>query len=274
MLLRLLDCLKKKVAQKYLKDMIQLQGEDYGFSRSHGEASSVTITAEAVINLIQSGEEGNSSIIQRAISFLWSLQKENGSWRENPKLPRDKIPFWSSTEKGVPILTADCIEALVEAGYRNDSRVVKAVSWLRRMQSSDGMWIALEDAKPNDTEPDSTQRAISALIKFGLSAESTIIRSACKALEKFIFTEAIEWAKTYPPTWPWIAALDGLAAAGYTVKNKAVQYALKNVLKQQQNDGGWPNGYELRVVPTLIGLGVISKEQAVEAIERIEGKKF
>jgi hypothetical protein len=273
LLLRRLGILRTNIAKKYLEEMIQLRREDGGFSRSRDEASSVTVTTEAIINLIQSGGEKSSPIVQDAVNFLWSVQKGNGSWRENPKLSKDKIPFWSSSEKGVPILTADCLEALIEAGYRNDNRVIKAADWLKQMQSPAGMWITLEDADPNDTEPDSTQRAISALIKFGISTDSTIIKSACRALEKFILTEAAKWAKTHPPVWPWIASLDGLVAAGYTIENKAVKHALKNISKQQQNDGGWPNRYELRVVPTLISLGVISQEQAVKTIKEIESGK-
>jgi len=273
LLLRQLNLLETKTAEKYLEEMLGLRREDGGFSRRRDEESSIIVSAEAIKNLIHSGKEKSSQIVQDAINFLWSLQKENGSWRENPKLPKDRIPFWSSSEKGVPILTADCIEALIEAGYQNDKRVVKAANWLKQMQASNSMWITLEDADPNDTEPDSTQKAISALIKFGMPTDSDIINNACKALEKFILTEAAEWAETHPPVWPWIAALDGLVAARYGIKNRAVEYALKNILKIQQDDGSWPNGYELRVVPTLISLNVISKEQAVKVIEEIENKK-
>lgn len=273
LLLRRLNLLKTNIAKKYLKEMIQLRREDGGFSRSQDEASSITMTAEAIMNLICSGEDKDSSIVKEAVNFLWSLQKENGSWRENPKLSKDKIPFWSSSEKGVPILTADCIEALIEASYRNDNRVIKAADWLKQMQAPNGLWITLEDADPNDTEPDSTQRAISALIKFGISVDSIEIKSACEALEKFILTKAEKWAETHPPVWPWIAALDGLVAAGYDKENMAVKYAIKNILKQQQNDGSWPNRYELRVVPTLISLGFIPREQAEKAIREMEKQK-
>lgn len=271
MLLRRVNVLKTKIAEKYLEEMMQLHREDGGFSKRPDEASSVTVTTEAIMNLLRSN--GDSLIIHKAANFLWSLQKENGSWRENPELPKDRIPFWSSCEKGVPILTADCLEALIEANYRNDDRIVKAVRWLKQMQSSTGMWITLEDANPDDTEPDSTQRAISALMKFGVSKDSSIIKNACKALEKFILTEAAKWAETYPPVWPWIAALDGLVAAGYTTENKAVRYALEKIVRQQLDDGSWPNGYELRVVPTLVSLDVISKEQVVKTIEAIEKRK-
>ncbi|MCS7374389.1 MAG: hypothetical protein NDF56_05375 [archaeon GB-1845-036] len=82
------------------------------------------------------------------------------------------------------------------------------------MQSQTGMWITLEDADPRDVESDSTQRAISALIKFDLPADASPIIRACGALEKFILTEAEKWAKAFNPVWPWISSLDGLVAAG------------------------------------------------------------
>jgi len=118
--------------------------KDGGFSRTSNEASSVTPTTEGIINLTQLSKKPLSSIIREAVNFLWKLQKENGGWHENPELPKDKIPFWSSTEKGVPILTADCIEAFVEASYRNDKRIIKAVKWLKQMQSPTGMWLSLK----------------------------------------------------------------------------------------------------------------------------------
>lgn len=262
--------MKTYIAQKYLREMNLLRNEDGGFSRISNEESSVTVTAEAVINMLHSGIKPNSPHVQKSLNFISSLQKENGSWRENPNLPKDKIPFWSSCEKGVPILTADCIEAFVEAGYKTDKRIIKAVEWLKQMQSSNGMWLSLEDTNQNDTEPDSTQRAISALMTFGLPKDSQIIKNACTALENFILTEAAEWAKTHTPVWPWIASLDGLVTAGYTLENNAVHSSLENILKLQQEDGSWPNNYELRVVPTLIKLGVIAQRQVLVKIEAIE----
>jgi squalene cyclase len=269
-LLRSLGSIKTSIAKKYVDEMNQLRKDDGGFSRIPDEASSITPTSEAIINLTKLNQDVN--IAQRAMNFLWRMQKGNGSWHENPSLAKDKVPFWSSTEKGVPILTADCIEAFVEVGCQNDKRVVKAVDWLKQMQSHTGMWLSLEGTDLNDTEPDSTQRAISALLKFGLQKDSPTIRKACNALENFILKDANEWAKTHPPVWPWIAPLDGLAAAGYAIENKAVQFALKNILNQQQEDGSWPNGYEIRIVPTLISLGIIPSKEALEAIQKTEQK--
>jgi hypothetical protein len=134
------------------------------------------------------------------------------------------------------------------------------------------MWLSLEGTDASDVEPDSTQRAVSALLVYGISKNSRIIMNACSALERFILEEAAEWAKTHPPVWPWMAPLDGLLAAGYTVSNKAVQFALRNILKLQEDDGSWPNQYEMRVVPALINLGLISREKTLETISMKERK--
>ena len=269
-LLRIVGTLESPIARKYLSEMRSLQQSDGGFSRIPGETSSVSVTGEAIVTLAKS--DGKSPMIGRAMSFLWKLQNQNGGWHENPNTPRDLVPFWSSTEKGVPILTADCIEAAVEAGYAADSHTISGVKWMMGMQSSSGMWLSIEGADPSDTEPDSTQRAISALVKYGIPRSSNTVKKACNALERFISEEAGEWAKTHPPVWPWVAALDGLVAGGYSASEAAVQLALTSILKLQQEDGSWQNGYEVRVVPTLISLGVIPSEQALEIIEAKEQK--
>jgi len=269
-LLRDLGKLNTSIAQKYLREMRLLQNDDGGFGKDRGEPSSVTATAEAVLDLIEYGEKPNSSTVQRATLFLWSLQKSNGGWRENPALPMDKVPFWSNTEMGVPTLTADAVEALIEAGYRDDRRLRKAVDWLKLMQAPDGMWIHMEKAALTETDPDSTQSAIRALIKAGEKEDSRTIKKACSALEKFILTEAEKWTKKWP-VWSWVAPLDGLTTAGFKADNKTVQHALEKILKQQREDGCWPDGYEVRVVPALIELGVIPRDEAWSVIEKIEG---
>jgi hypothetical protein len=267
-LLRTIGTLEGPMIEKYLDEMQTLLQKDGGFSRAHGEPSSVSVTAEAIINLAK--VDRKAPVIARAMNFLWKLQNQNGGWHENPYVPKDKIPFWSSTEKGVPILTGDCIEATVEAGYKSDPHTTKGVEWLKQMQSSSGMWLSLEGTDPSDTEPDSTQRAISALIKYGISRSSDIVKNGCNALERFILEEAAEWAKTHPPVWAWVAPLEGLVAAGYGSSQKAVQFALKNILNLQQDDGGWPNQYEIRAVPVLIALNLISSEYVLETIRKKE----
>jgi hypothetical protein len=267
-LLRTLGTLEDQITEKYLNEMRSLVQKDGGFSRAHGEPSSISVTGEAIINLAKLDRK--SSVIVGAMNFLWKLQNQNGGWHENPNIPKDRVPFWSSTEKGVPILTGDCVEASVEAGYKNDPHTTKGVEWLKQMQSSSGMWLSLEGTDPSDTEPDSTQRAISALIKYGIPTSSNIVKKACDALEKFILEEAVEWAKTHPPVWPWMAPLEGLLAAGYDPSQRAVQFALKNIVNLQQEDGSWPNQYETRAVPALITLHLISSEHVLETIRKQE----
>jgi hypothetical protein len=256
------------ITEKYLDEMQGLLQTDGGFSRARAEPSSVNVTGEAIINLVKLHKK--SPTIVGALNFLWKLQNQNGGWHENPNLPKDRVPFWSSTEKGVPILTGDCIEAAVEAGYRSDPHTTKGVEWLKQMQSSSGMWLSLEGTDPNDTEPDSTQRAISALIRYGVPKSSDIVKKTCNALERFILKEATEWTKTHPPVWPWMAPLEGLIAVGHDSSNEAVQFALKNISNLQQDDGGWPNQYEIRVVPVLIALNLISSKRVLQTITKLE----
>lgn len=271
-LLRRLDALKTDIAQKYLKEILKLQNLDGGFAKENGEASSVSFTAEAMENLIHSGIKPDLPILRKAASFLWSIQREDGGWSENPKMSKDKVPFWASTEKGVTILTADALEALFDMGFKDDERFRKAVEWLRRMQSQSGMWINLEGEDETQVEPDSTQRALSALIKMGEPLRSPVVKKACEALEEFIMTEAEKWAEEWP-VWAWIAPLDGLIAAGYTVNDDVVKNALTKVLEQQKDDGSWPENYEIRVVPSLIKLGIIQREEALEIIRDCEKRK-
>jgi hypothetical protein len=270
-LLRTVGNLEDPIAEKYTYEMQSLLQKDGGFSRTYGEPSSVSATGEAIINL---DKLDRKPLVVGAMNFLWKLQNQNGGWHENPNIPKDKVPFWSSTEKGVPILTGDCIEASVEAGYKSDQHTTKGVEWLKRMQSPSGMWLSLEGTDPSDTEPDSTQRAISALIRYGILRNSDIVKKGCKALERFILEEAVEWAKTHPPVWPWMAPLEGLAAAGYDSSQEAVQFALKNILNLQQEDGSWPNQYEMRAVPVLIALRLISSEHVLKTIRKQEAKNM
>jgi squalene cyclase len=267
-LLRTVSTFEDSITEKYLDEMQSLLQRGGGFSRVHGEPSSVSVTAEAIINLVRMNRK--SPVIAEEMNFLWKLQNQNGGWHENPNIPKDKVPFWSSTEKGVPILTGDCIEAAVEGGYKSDPHTTKGIEWLKQMQSPSGMWLSLEGTDPSDTEPDSTQRAISALIRYGIPRGSDIIKKACNSLERFILEEAVEWAKTHPPVWPWMAPLEGLIAAGYDSSQKAVQFAMKNILNLQQEDGGWPNQYELRAVPALIALNLISSKHILEIVRKQE----
>jgi len=90
-ILRCLNAFETDVAKKYLKEMVKLQNVDGGFSKEQGETSSVSFTAEAIMNLTQSDEKPNSQILKKAAAFLWSIQRENGSWSENPKISKEKI---------------------------------------------------------------------------------------------------------------------------------------------------------------------------------------
>lgn len=101
-LLRSLNAINTSIDQRYIEEMIHLRRNDGGFSRNPDEASSVTVTAEAIMILIQVGEEPNLPPVQQAVNFLWSVQKKNGSWRENPSLPETKFLLGQAAKREFP----------------------------------------------------------------------------------------------------------------------------------------------------------------------------
>ncbi len=270
-LLRQLGALDTPLARGQLDVLARHRREDGGFARATDEPSSVLPTCEAVLDLLGTGDPAHTQVVGAAVEFLWGLQNDNGGWHESPALPDDRVPFWSSKERGVPILTAKCIEALVEAGHGDDTRVRKAVTWLESMQAPTGMWWSIEGTTPDDTEPDSTQAALSALLRAGISKDSPVVQRACKALEEFALDAAAAWEKTHPPVWPWAAALDGLVAADRGMEDRAVRHAVENILRLRQEEGGWPDKYEFRVVPTFVALGLLTRDAVLTALSAVTG---
>ncbi len=88
--------------------------------------------------LRMSGIEENHVAIQKACSFLWRTQKEDGGWGEAQEtaLARKYI----QAENSVVDQTAWAIIALINGGYANDPRTIKAVEWLVKEQLGDGDW--------------------------------------------------------------------------------------------------------------------------------------
>lgn len=91
-LLRLLDVLREDLAQKYLKEIVQLQDQDGGFSKNKGETSRVTETAEAIINFVKSSEESSSHRIQKAINFVTFVGTGSVSAQLGPRLAHMTSP--------------------------------------------------------------------------------------------------------------------------------------------------------------------------------------
>ncbi|MGB5319733.1 prenyltransferase/squalene oxidase repeat-containing protein [Eudoraea sp.] len=88
--------------------------------------------------LKMSGISKDHEAIQKACSYLWAFQKEDGGWGEAQEsaLARKYI----QAEKSVVEQTAWAIIALLNGGYAKDVRLIKAVNWLIDQQQVDGDW--------------------------------------------------------------------------------------------------------------------------------------
>ena len=94
-------------------------------------------TAQALIRLGALGFGPDHEAVKRGAEFLFSQQKEDGSW-----------PLSSDLEPGeqygnydmIPLQTAMPLRGLASAGFANDSRSERAYEWLLEQRLDDGSW--------------------------------------------------------------------------------------------------------------------------------------
>jgi squalene/oxidosqualene cyclase-like protein len=84
------------------------------------------------------GMEENNEVIQKACDYLWSKQRADGGWGEahETALAREYI----QAEKSIVDHTAWSILALLNGGYADDRRLIKAINWLIDQQQENGDW--------------------------------------------------------------------------------------------------------------------------------------
>ena len=91
-----------------------------------------------VEGLVMYGMDENNEVIQRACAFLWSKQRDDGGWGEAQEtaLAREYI----QAEKSIVDQTAWSVLTLLNGGYAQDPRLIKAINWLIDQQQEDGDW--------------------------------------------------------------------------------------------------------------------------------------
>ncbi|MFE2377048.1 squalene--hopene cyclase [Streptomyces sp. NPDC059398] len=95
-------------------------------------------TGSVVPALTAAGMPVSHPAIRRAVSWLESVQNEDGGWGED--LRSYKEEEWIGHGASTPSQTAWALLALLAAGERENKAVERGVSWLAETQRPDGAW--------------------------------------------------------------------------------------------------------------------------------------
>jgi hypothetical protein len=201
--------------------------------------------------------------ISQAAEFLFSCQTDEGDFRG---IYRDQY---------TPNYSAGMMELLIKAGYQNDPRTERGLSWLLSMRQDDGGWAIpmrtgasegsgrIQDAfwLPEPVQPDRSKpfshwvtgvvlRAFAAHVEYRSAPE---VRHAGELLKsRFLQPDTYTdrkapsfWTKmTYPFWWTDVlSALDSLSWLGFSKDDPDIAKGLDWLVANQEASGLWRSGY-------------------------------
>src|SRR5699024_576957 len=89
--------------------------------------------------LEQASCEADAPWIRKAVSWLKSIQRDDGGWGENNDTYLDRVQGHQAYDS-TPFQTAWAVLALVAAGECRSPEVRRGVEYLLREQHPDGLW--------------------------------------------------------------------------------------------------------------------------------------
>ena len=92
----------------------------------------------AVSGLLAAGVPKDALSVRRAVAFLLSKQRADGSWSEHGDTCRERR--WIEGPDGLAAQTAWALSALVRAGCQASEALDRAAAWLCARQQPDGAW--------------------------------------------------------------------------------------------------------------------------------------
>jgi len=198
--------------------------------------------------------------IQRAAEYIFSCQTEEGDTRGI--LSNQYMPYYNGV----------ILELLIQAGYQQDERVLRALDWLLGMRQHDGGWIipmnmfplsqyyrlaAGEPLPPDRALPSShmaTGMVLRAFCRHPLYNKRMEVLRAADLLASRLFLKdtftsrqaAAYWFKLQYPFW-WttlLSALDTLARFGFDHNDERIEKGLEWFIENQNRDGTWHASYD------------------------------
>ncbi|MFQ5910319.1 MAG: prenyltransferase/squalene oxidase repeat-containing protein, partial [Thermoplasmata archaeon] len=130
-----------KPAENVVEAITGMQNDDGGFpyNREEGKPSTISDTEGVLVWLSDLGLMA-SGVGRRAIGYLLSMQKEDGSWDENPEITEYDPPVWMTPGDERVAVFNTCYSGfwLGVAGYRKDASFKKAYNFLIEHQDEWG----------------------------------------------------------------------------------------------------------------------------------------
>jgi squalene-hopene/tetraprenyl-beta-curcumene cyclase len=196
--------------------------------------------------------------VQRAIDWIFSMQCKNGGWgsfdKDNDKMVFQHIPFADHNAMLDPPtvdITGRILEMLAAYGYnRNDSRVKKAIKFIRAEQEPDGSWFG----RWGVNYIYGTMQVLRGLEAMGVDHHEPYVQQGAEWLRMFQNSDG-GWGescgsyddpstKGVGPSTPsqtaW--AVMGLLAASDT-RSDSVARGIAYLLRTQKRDGSWDEAY-------------------------------
>lgn len=234
-----------EIPLKYLRNL-QNTGGGFPYNDEKGKASCVNDTNNN-LHLLAELELGKSGVCKKTVEYLFSIQKEDGSWSENKEIEAYNPPFWDmpNNPNTTMWLAADITNVLIQLGYKNSPTVKKAVAFLLKNRDKEGKF-----AGPLH----------STWISIGIfgrleGSNSDIVKSALRAIEQNI-------GKLGAGDFAW--CLECFYVAGIPQENPVVKRCIKELVNFQQENGTWTSeDGEKYTVPVTINALKVLKEYKV-----------
>ncbi len=214
------------------------QNDDGGFPSEwvQGPPSSIDATG-LVLGWMQDLSMLGSAQAQRAVTYLFTAQRPDGSWDESPGLLKYGPPprLLPGDPRVQTFCTALAAYWLVLLGYRQDHAVSRALAWLRARQATDGRFLGF------------LRSTWTAAAAFRL-VEGPGSPTSARALDALAAVEDERWSPGR-----LVGMLTRLAEAGAPMSVPVIRRGLDRLWALAQPDGSWASedGDFFRVEVTL-----------------------